>query len=298
MGAWLLFVAGCATGGPEAPSQAGDSGQAGPSAQQSAPAQPVAAAPRLLEPVEKPLNPGPVRVSLLVGETILYGDGTVDRRTSYSYETGSARLLAEDHFDGSDRWEGGVAYEYEDGLLSRKTVLDETKQVRSYRVFTHTPWGVATDTLFNSRDEQQSESVYEYDIDERLVKWSFYDGSGMLLGRSEYRYEGALLDRVEISGLGGVPSGAVEYIYEPEGILLRESVVSAVGDLEKYVEYDYARGDLIRERFYAAGGELLRSVKYHHDGETRVIRIEHLGPDGRIREIRTRSYIVAELEGA
>ncbi len=247
--------------------------------------------------MEKPVRPEPVRTALLATQTIAYADGTIDRRVLHTYEPGTDRLVAEEHVGGAGQTTKRVTHEYDGGLPVRKTTLDAAGNLLGYRVYTYTPWGVATDTLFDAKEKQQSRSVYEYDRGERLSTWSVYDGSDALLGNTRYVYEGERLARVEIHGLTGTLDGVVEYTYDAEGRMIRETVRTAAGDVEKYTEYLYAGEHVSEERYHTASGTLRRSVAYEYD-DGRITGVRFLDRNGNVSETRTRTYFIIELPGA
>jgi len=281
----VVVAAGCATVGPD------------PAAPVVAPAPPVSAPAAKPAPVEKPVRPEVVRIALLATQTTAYADGTIDRRVLYTYEPGTNRLLAEEHVDGAGETIKRVSYEYDGGLPVRKVTLDAVGILLSYREYTHTPWGVATDTLFDAEERRQSRSVYEYDEEERLSAWSVYDGSDALLGNTRYVYEGERLHRVRIHGLTGALDGVVEYTYDGEGRMIRETVRAATGDVEKYVEYLYSGEYLVEERYHTASGALRRCVAYEYD-DGRISGVRFLDRNGNVGETRTRTYLIIELPGA
>lgn len=254
-----------------------------PGPEASAPAAP--AGPVRKERVEE------YRVPVVVKETIAFADGVVERVVSYDYLDGY-RLLA--------------------STVARKpSVAAPVERVE----YVYAGGALASKTAFGSDGAPVARSDYAYDADGRLVREAIADGKGrpqsvselswadgrksswrvlspegLVLGRTEYFYDGELLVLARLYDGSGRSSGRIEYVYGEADRLEAVRYYTGADVQDGRTEYLWKDGLMVSESVFRASGRLERRLDYEYGPDGEVVRKTLYDASGRARETTAYQY--------
>ena len=155
---------------------------------------------------------------------------------------------------------------------------------------------VISNTLYTKNDIKQNESRYEYDVQGNKIKWSLYDGSGVLLAYTTYEYSNGRNTKIEIYSPSDLLEKYSEIEYGTHSLRIRESFYKPDKKLEKYILYEYEDGALKSEKHLTESENLIRRVNYDHDRMGNTIEIRYFDSRDNLKEVIRREYIYRKIK--
>jgi hypothetical protein len=237
-----------------------------------------------------------VRTPVLVKQSSFFPDGLLDEYIVYTYAEDKTTLLKEDKFDASrpDPIEK-TSYQYSDGRLVAKTVLDADGKVKYRHSFEIDAAGrITKDSAFDAKNKLQSISAYSFDSDGNRASWVTLDGNGAVLAETTYAYDGGRLVKIDIKNPSGSETGSIGVSYDYSGLPVKRSYFAADGSLDKYDSYQYADGNLAVEASYLASGAPASRIQYAYDADGAMVKKLSMNSSGKIVDSSTYEYVIKQ----
>jgi hypothetical protein len=247
------------------------------------------------EPAERVVTEA---VYLLSREETFSPDGYTEASLEIVYEEGGTRRLEERIFGLDGEPEETKIYEYEGEKLARISTYDRYGELLTSRVHEYDDTGkLISDSLYTADKSLQVKSLYEYDRQGRKKIWIVQDGDGLEQARTEYLYgKQAGPEKIDMFSPAGDLESSVEYDFDAEGRLVRESYLDADGSTMKYIDYIYSGPGVQEERHYRGKGTLVRKIVNKFDDTGSIIEVHYFGSAGTLQAVATRVYISREVQ--
>lgn len=238
-----------------------------------------------------------VEVAHLMKEVRFFRDGSVDSYRELTHEEGTGRILDEKSYDSFGNLKESIIYLYPEEGLVRRELKDAAGKVLSYDLLRYDAAGnLLSEASFSPQDEPAVSSRYDYDSRGNRVGLTVRSGSGAILSRIEYSYQGSL-------DVKGILIGADEAVrntfireYDDQDRLVRETILDRKGEKEKEVVYVYEGEFLITEEHLNNAGGLSRRFHYENDEKGSPVKISMENSRGIILETVERSYFYTTEE--
>lgn len=256
--------------------------QAGAQAPQAQPEAPKKAEPVRKERIEEYKVPVPVK------ETVAFADGVVDRIVAYEYSEGFKALLSTTARKPSspDPVER-VSYEYRNGLLASKSTFGSDGALSGKSDYAYGTQGeLIGETIYDGKGAAQSVSEWGWEGG-RKAYWLVKSPAGAVLAKTEYVYDGKVLQGARLLDGAGNAKGRVEYAYGAGGTLTATRYFNASGAPDGRVEYEVKDGKTVKESSFLADGRLERRTAYEYGPDGALVKKTLADSSGRAREIAT-----------
>jgi hypothetical protein len=232
------------------------------------------------ERIEEFKTPVPVK------ETITFADGVVDRVVTMVYDKDNRLLISTSSKKPStpDPIER-VTYEYQEGLLSVKSVYgsDGSLQSKSQYVY-QKPGELIKETILDGKSLVQSISEWTWDNGHKST-WQIISAAGVVLAKTEYVYEGDVLKAATLYDGAGNSKGSIEYSYGEGDMLTAVKYFNAAGSQDGRVEYVVKDGRVMQESTYRYDGRLERRMSYEYGQDGALLRKTLADSSGKAREV-------------
>ncbi len=180
-----------------------------------------------------------------------------------------------------DDYIGKREYTYENGQCATEKEYDSQDGLIYSATYGYDISGVLYMYYLDLYEEGMlcAQEVWEYNTEGKLMKKSYFDGTGVLTDEDEYTYDdaGNCVQTVNYSYLDDQLFGSI--VYDAQDLLVRENVYDENGDVDWYIVYEYENG--LRIKGTESSGSY---ILYHYNEEGMEIGCTYYDPDGNITE--------------
>lgn len=217
-----------------------------------------------------------IQIPLIVKESRLFQDGSVDQYTITEWSQDLSRPLNKKTYDANKKkLMGSVVYEYVGDKEISETQYDGANGLKSKKLFEYDGSGrVISETSLDDRSKPQLKSTYEYDKDGNKVSWKVFDGAGVCYSNTIYSYTGKMIKSMEMRGLEDQFEGRVDIMWNDLGKEIGRTYYLADGSMDYQEKYLYTDGRRSAEEKRSPGGNLITTTVYEYaDGSAPVKKL-------------------------
>ncbi|MBN1241948.1 MAG: hypothetical protein JXA15_04485 [Spirochaetales bacterium] len=236
-----------------------------------------------------------IRVPVLVEEKDFLADGTLDRTTTWEYDSSYREALKRVVVEaGRPEPVETLTRAVSSGSIVETLVDAEGRLVSRKTTLLDTEGRKVRETVEGSIAERGTVSEWIYGSDGNLAEWRVADASGQPLAVTRYAYSRGRLTQARMYDPSGTLEGRLDYEYDSSGRLSSRTFSDAAGKLERREEFKWRDGVLVEESSYGRSGALERRATHEigPDGEL-VATLVH-DQAGRLRQKLVYSYFWRE----
>lgn len=205
-----------------------------------------------------------VNTPYLVKETSYFSDGYVESYKVYSFNDDMSPAR-EDLFDSFDEIIESIVYEKVSDAEVNRMLFNARGELQSWkRIVSDEKGNPLLVESYNSEDVIQTSSEYTYGQDGEKKSWSVYDGDGVLLSETRYKYEGGNNTVIEMYDTSMEMKEYFENSYE-DGLIVEQKHFDEDGKIIAAIEFSYTDGFLTEERHLRPNGSTSVLIKYTND---------------------------------